>query len=297
MKWQSPWRGLALAACVLALRGEFAAAQAPPSGREPMPAGLQQPVYRVAALQEAEEEPELLRKFPNHPLAPVLRWGYSSIQVARAIDDYTATMVKRERLDGKLGEPQYMFVKVRHRPFSVYTYFLAPANLKGQEAIYVEGQNENKVIAHAPPNSLLGRTVGMVKVRPDSAIAMKGNKYPITNLGILHLVEEIVRTVEDDIAFEESEVKFFEGAKINGNVCTCIQITHPVPRQNFRYHVARIFVDDKLNLPIRFEGYTWPQREGDAPELIEEYTYLNLKLNVGLTDRDFDPNNPEYNYR
>ncbi len=34
-----------------------------------------------------------------------------------------------------------------------------------------------------------------------------------------------------------------------------------------------------------------------APELIEAYTYLNMKLNVGLTDADFDIHNPVYRFR
>ncbi len=35
---------------------------------------------------------------------------------------------------------------------------------------------------------------------------------------------------------------------------------------------------------------------GGQPQLLEEYTYLNVKLNVGLTDADFDDKNPEYNF-
>ena len=64
------------------------------------------------------------------------------------IQDYSATLVKRERIDGKLNDTEYMFVKVRHRPFSVYSYFLAPAKLKGQEVIYIEGANNGNMWAH-----------------------------------------------------------------------------------------------------------------------------------------------------
>ena len=69
--------------------------------------------------------------------------------------------------------------------------------------------------------------------------------------------------------------------------CTCITFHHAVARRGLRYHVSRMFVDDELALPIRFEGYTWPQSRGEPPVLIEEYTYTNLKLNNGFTDRDF----------
>jgi hypothetical protein len=84
--------------------------------------------------------------------------------------------------------------------------------------------------------------------------------------------------------------------KVADRVCTCIEVVHPVPRRNFRFHLARIFVDDELNLPIRYESYSWPTTPGGAPELIEEYTYLDLKLNVGLTDSDFDIQNPNYQF-
>ena len=97
--------------------------------------------------------------------------------------------------------------------------------------------------------------------------------------------------------YGECDVKFFKGAKINGRVCTCVQITHPVPRRNFLFHLAKIFVDDELNVPIRYEAYEWPREPGGTPELIEEYTYLNLKLNNGFTDADFDRHNSNYHFR
>ena len=52
----------------------------------------------------------------------------------------------------------------------------------------------------------------------------------------------------------------------------------------------------RFNIPIRYIAYDWPAVEGDQLKVIEEYNYLNLKMNVGLTDADFDPNNPEYNF-
>ena len=39
------------------------------------------------------------------------------------------------------------------------------------------------------------------------------------------------------------------------------------------------------------------QDRGGSPELIEEYTYLNLKLNNGFTDADFDTHNANYHFR
>jgi hypothetical protein len=48
---------------------------------------------------------------------------------------------------------------------------------------------------------------------------------------------------------------------------------------------------------VRYAAYHWPQTQDDKiGPVIEEYTYLDLKINVGLTDADFDPENPNYNF-
>ena len=77
----------------------------------------------------------------EHPLMPALRWAREGMKAIDAnIHDYSATVVKRERLGDKLGDYQYMFVKIRHHPFSVYAYFLGPPSDRGQEVIYVQGK-------------------------------------------------------------------------------------------------------------------------------------------------------------
>ena len=126
---------------------------------------------------------------------------------------------------------------------------------------------------------------------------MRGQRYPLTEIGILNLVRRLIEVAEKDVKYGECEVKFFnKDVKINERGCTCIQVVHPVPRRNFLFHMARIFVDNELNVPVRFESYAWPKKPGGPPDLLEEYTYLNMKLNNGFTDADFDTRNPNYNF-
>ena len=54
------------------------------------------------------------------------------------------------------------------------------------------------------------------------------------------------------------------------------------------YHRAEFFVDDEYHLPIRVVAYDWPLDEGAPPQLLAEFTYTKVKINVGLTDQDFD---------
>src|SRR5690606_38369403 len=94
----------------------------------------------------------------------------------------------------------------------------------------------------------------------------------------------------------ECEVNFFSNAKINDRVCTRIEVIHPKEREHFRFHQATVFVDEKNQLPIAYVSYTWPEKEGKKPRLLEEYVYTNIVLNPGLTDADFDRDNPAYGF-
>jgi hypothetical protein len=230
-----------------------------------------------------------------HPLQPALELAQRGLgQLRGKIRDYTCTVVKRERIDGKLGEHEYMFAKIRQQPFSVYLYFLAPAAVKGQEVVYVEGQNDGNMLAHA--GSGVRAMVGTVSLKPQSMLAMEGQRYPVTEIGVENLARRLVEVAEHDSQFGECEVNFYPGAKVNGRVCTCIQVVHPVPRRNFRFHLARVFIDDEYTIPIRYEAYDWPQEQGGQPVLMEEYTYMNVKINNGFTDADFDPKNTAYKF-
>ena len=230
-----------------------------------------------------------------HPLQPALELAQKGLAGIRAnIQDYSATVVKRERIDGKLGEHEYMFAKIRQQPFSVYLYFLGPDSVKGQEVIYVDGRNDGNMLAHA--GSGVRAMVGTVSLKPQSMLAMQGNRYPITELGVENLTRRLVEVAEHDKQFGECEVNFYPNAKVNGRICTCIQVVHPVPRRNFRFHLARVFIDDELTIPIRYEAYDWPQEPGGQPLLMEEYTYMNVKTNNGFTDADFDPKNTAYKF-
>jgi len=230
----------------------------------------------------------------EHPLLPAVRWAKLCMQKMETIHDYSAKMAKRERIDGTLSDYEYMIVKVRHEPFSVYLSFIGPARVKGQEAIFVRGRNNGNLLGHA---NGMRKIFGTVPLKPDSMLAMQGNRYPITELGIKRLTERLIEVGEHDAQFGECEVKAFPNTKINGRECVCLQVLHPVPRTEFLFNKAKIYVDSEYNVPVRYEAFDWPREPGGEPQLIEEYTYLELKFNNGFTDRDFDVTNPDYQFR
>ncbi len=94
----------------------------------------------------------------------------------------------------------------------------------------------------------------------------------------------------------ETQVTIGSNAQVGDRSCTLIVSTHPERQSDFMFHSVKVYIDRELGLPIRFEAYDWPERPGQPPKLVEEYTYTSLKLNIGLTERDFDPSNDQYSF-
>jgi hypothetical protein len=290
------------------------------------PPGLIEPIYRVAYDEEATtptqpageqqvaqppqsatqiaaritptappQMPFNLEQLPGeHPLMPAVRIAQEGVKHIDAnIRDYSAIMYKQERIDGALMDQEVAFVKVRHQPFSVHMFFLSPH--KGRECLYVAGPNGEKGDLHAR-DSGFRKKLGVFKLDPEGRLAMAGQKYPITKLGIRNLTTELIAVASSDVNYGECDVRTVQtsiGTATDQRPVTMIEVVHPTPRRNFRFHKAQIFIDNELRIPIRYASYMWPQNPGEEPPLEEAYTYLNLKVNNNFTDADFNPQNPE----
>jgi hypothetical protein len=258
--------------------------------QEPSPRAPE-PIRRTSA-----EEPIV----PGHPFAPTIERAKKSLVGMQSIKDYSALLTKRERIAGKLSDYQYLYARIRHEPFSVYLRFLGPSD-RGREVIYVADRNDGKLVAHEPAGKkgvleIVGNLVGTHGLSPTSALAMLGNRYPITEIGMLNLTRRLVEVGEQDMRHQEADAKYYGNAKVNDRACEAWVFTHPVRRDYFRFHRAEVFIDKELDMPIRYASYDWPAKAGDSPVLLEEYTYSKIKLNNGFTDLDFDVKNPQYEF-
>lgn len=212
------------------------------------------------------------------------------------VSDYTAKMIKRERIHGRLRDEDTMQIKIRHAqsdaqppvPFGAYLVYVPPSSLEGREVIWVDGQNDGKLLTHQFGLNL--------KLPPDGLLAMNGNRYPVTSIGMLTLAEKLIEKGELDRDRSDCKIEIVENQVVEQRPCKLIQITNPEKVPEVDYHVAQIYIDNELGVPIRYASYSWPTQRDPTPQLEEEYTYLDLKINVGLTDADFDPKNSEYKF-
>lgn len=263
----------------------------------------------IILLADVAQAETLARPRANleHPLVRTIKLAQAYRRnIELNIDDYSCLLIKRERVDGKLNDYEYIRVKVRNEKvsrseegqrFAAYLRFLAPSRFENREVLFVDGQNNGELVVRNGGKRLSFVTLSL---DPYGDAAMRGNRYPITDLGIAKLIDRLIEVGEECLLVDrerrECRVKYYKEAKINDRLCTAIHVTFPNQREHLRFHKARIYVDNQLHFPIRFESFDWPQGETDQPILLEEYSYTNLRTNVGFTDEDFDRENPAYGF-
>jgi hypothetical protein len=208
------------------------------------------------------------------------------------VEDYTCTLYKRERIAGRMTPLHIMSMKVRTKPQSIYLKFQQPAN--GREAIYIAGRHGSKVLAHdVGLNKILAGTLAL---EPTSSRAMEDCRHPITEAGIGPLLHTLAKRWAVELDPEETKLAFRDDLLIGRRRCSMIESAHPKRRPEFLHYMVRVYIDQELGLPIRFEAFDWPKHPGSEPELTEEYSYIHLKLNVGLSEIDFDVTNSTYSF-
>ena len=220
---------------------------------------------------------------PAEPAAQLITQARGSFFRVR---DYMGTLVKQERVNGQLQPEQFIALRVRQQPFSVYLKWQGPKQFEGQEAGYVAGKNNNKMRAKAAG---LAGTFGFVTMEPADPRALKQSRHAITETGIGHLIETIARGYDLERRLPPTQVQSrFADYAFQQKPCTRMEVVHLDRGGPFYCYRSVIYFDKEMKLPVRFEAYDWPTPGGNpSGELLECYSYIDLKFNVGLTDAAF----------
>lgn len=245
-------------------------------------------LFSTASKAHAQEEAAA----QEHPLIPAIQMARQSYEVVQQLKDYEATVVKRELINGRLIS-QRMRMKMKENPFSIYLFYEEPH--PGRQVLFVMGQNDNQLLVREAAG--VASLVGTVPLAVDSPQVMAENRHVITDMGMRRLLELLITQWDLESKYGECDVKFYPGAKMGNAECEVIESSHPRPRKQFPYHMTRVFFEKKSRLPIRIENYGFPMQPNQPAPLVEEYTYINVRTNIGLTPADFDRRNPNYSFQ
>ena len=255
----------------------------------------------VADRSEATERPLEPLVWPSdQPLTGqpakelLLRFVQAAVSKLESVPAYTASLIRQERIDGKLGPEQKIQLKVRHQPFAVYMRFVEPD--AGKEAIFAEGSHDDHVVAHG--GGLTRLLVPHLKVPPRSRLALNGNRHPITEAGLLNLARKLVRFRELDMEDDDAETVLDRVVDSAGRQWLRSIHTNTIQTDDRPFAYVEILYDPATSLPSRIHSYEWPGKAGDSDRpLAERYEYQDLNLDAELSEQDFDYRNPNYNYK
>jgi hypothetical protein len=235
--------------------------------------------------QNAPGQPLPVKARPlDAPLA-MLRDGQRTFATVK---DYTFTLQSRENIRGVLqAEDNVMICKMRTQPFSVYMRWLAPKADAGQEVCFVAGKNNNKMRVHSKSLGK-GALLGFQSLDINDPRVRDHSRHSIVEAGLGTLIDHTIKHWEYENPLGKTQVKTAEYT-CNNRRCLRVETTHTERIQGFYCYRSVIYIDVETKLPIRSEAYDWPRAGGTADgELLEMFSYIDLRLNVGVPDSDFN---------
>jgi hypothetical protein len=222
---------------------------------------------------------------PRHTMDEAVHLIETARDRFRDVRDYSCRLVQRERVGNKLPPETVMGMEVRTQPFSIHLKWYEPRAMVGQEAIYVVGKNSGKMRVRGA--GLLG-AVGFINLDVDDARARRSSRHNITEAGLGNLIEQFAAGWPNERRHGQVEVHISDFAFAD-RPCTRVETIHPAnPDCFFMFGRSVVYFDKQTDLPVRVENYDWPKQPGRQGDLLEEYSYLELRLNAGLGNEVFD---------
>ncbi len=215
-----------------------------------------------------------------------IAWMTDAKRNYSAVKDYTCVLVSQERVRGKLEVENVIEFKMRPEPFSVAMRWLTPKKTQGQQVIYVQGKNNNRM--RVKSTFFGANVVGFVSVDINDPRVMQHSRHTIVEAGIGNMIDTALRHWEIERRLAKTDVKIAE-YKFDNRPCYRIELTRAEKRSDVHSHRTIMFLEKESKIPIHVENYEHP-REGGPPggDLLEIYSYTSLRFNVGLKDAEFD---------
>ncbi len=213
----------------------------------------------------------------------------SDMQTATArLRDATYLFHKQEYVDGRQQPAQRIAVKYR-APYDIYMKWLEPVHA-GRELLYRATGNRGRL--RVSP----GRWLPTLDLDPRGRLAMRGNRHSVLELPFPAIIKNFTDSAALIRANPALRARITDlGRQTHyGETAHCYHLQLP-KAQEPRLYAAEVLlcVSLRTGLPLRIRS---KDVEDGQLRQVEDYGYENVQLNVGLGDRDFDPDNPAYGF-
>jgi len=209
-------------------------------------------------------------------------------EAAASMPGYSAVLDMQEEVSGTLRPVDRIEFKTRREPFSVYMRW----NDSEQEALYVHGENENRLIVK--PTRGLAAIRRVWRLEPDCRMAKQNSRYPITEAGIENLVIRIQQFYGQRDNWSIHATFDLEQKTIADRDVTLVNVTFINEASVPEYSSSRFCFDGDTKLLTAVHNYGWSTDE--QPRLIEHYGYAQIVEVSTPGDVDFSTENPDYHF-
>jgi hypothetical protein len=215
------------------------------------------PTARTTWVSHADRTAEALSK-PD--LAAIIGQARTRLD---AMQNYQVAMSRQERIGDALQPSEDVVLSIRRQPKAVRLEWPDGPN-KGREVLFAEGDGDGQMHVRMGSNSILPP----MTLAPDSPLALRNSRHPITEAGLDTIVANLERVLE---------------GRANGGRLTYEGLTTP---DSFDHpcHTLRevrpdgetwvVSIDPKTNLPV---SVTATAADGSV---LERYSFRDLRANV-----------------
>lgn len=207
---------------------------------------------------------------------------------ASKIRDATYIFHKQEYADGNQRPGERIAVKFRV-PNDVYMKWLGPTH-RGRELLFRPGWNKDRL--RISP----GRWLPTLNLDPRGDLAMRGNRHSIYQLPFPAIIANFLNSTALIRANPALRAHITDLGQQNhfDEAGHCHQLQLPKDREPRLYATEVILCfSQRTGLPLHIQS--WDMADGQLRQ-VENYHYEDVRVNVGLSDSDFDPDNPAYNF-
>ena len=199
--------------------------------------------------------------------------------------DYSGTFTRQERIDGKLSAEQVGEMKMRVSPIGVYVRFARPEASAGMEVAYSGAKKDGKV--RYRPAGVAGRK-GFQKLEVDDPKFLADHRHPVTKWGMGPIIELTATATAREKSLNNPVEVFTSDYQFANRNVTKYEIFTRRPHALRYASQMVIYIDKETKLPVRFEAYDDPKPGATTGDLLEAYSFSDLKFNSGIGENVFD---------
>ena len=197
-----------------------------------------------------------------------------------ALASYQVHMTRAERVGGQLQTEDDVLLSIRRNPKAVRLEWTSGPS-KGREVIYSSAINNRMMYVNMANSSL---PMPRMSLPVDSPLALRNSRHPITEAGFDTIIDNLMKFTNPDSVDSGREGKLtYRGVeRPRGLDEPC----HLLERITPRGETWQVYLQTRTLLPVVVTAV-----QTSTGELIERYSYRNLKLNPSelASAEAFDP--------